>query len=57
MTRFNLSIDYAQLQSLEYQLKKCHGEIIEQQFSDNVIVTIHLPATEKQQIQQQFSPY
>lgn len=57
MTSFSLTIDYAQLQSLEYQLKKCHGQIIDQQFADNVTVTLHLPASEQQHIQQQFNPY
>ncbi|MBL4638774.1 MAG: YigZ family protein [Proteobacteria bacterium] len=57
MTTFKLEIDYSQLQTLEYQLKKCHGQLIDQQFSDRVMVTITLPATEKEQIRQQFSGY
>ena len=27
MTEFKMEIEYSELQSLEYQLKKCHGEI------------------------------
>ena len=57
MTELKLEIDYSQLQSLEYQLNKCHGQIIDQQFSDRVVVFISLPATEKAQLQQQFSAY
>ena len=57
MATFKLEIDYSQLQTLEYQLKKCHGQIIDQQFSDRVIVTLTLPVTEKEQVHQQFSGY
>ena len=57
MTELKLEIDYSQLQSLEYQLNKCHGQIVDQQFSDRVVVIISLPAAEKTQIQQQFSTY
>ncbi|OUR63694.1 YigZ family protein [Methylophaga sp. 42_25_T18] len=57
MTTFKLEIDYSQLQSLEYQLNKCHGQIIDQQFSERVIVTLTLPVTEKEHIRQQFSGY
>ena len=57
MTTFKLEIDYSQLQTLEYQLTKCHGQIIDQQFTDRVMVMISLPAAEKEQIHQQFSGY
>lgn len=57
MTQFTIEIAYSQLQALEYQLNKCHGQIIDQQFSEHVVVTINLPAVEKAQIQQQFSSY
>jgi uncharacterized YigZ family protein len=57
MTELKLEIEYSQLQTLEYQLNKCQGQIIDQQFSDRVVVTISLPAAEKIQIQQQFSTY
>lgn len=57
MTIIKFEIDYSQLQSLEYQLKKCHGQMIEQQFTDRVQVTIQLPASEAEQLHQQFSGY
>jgi uncharacterized YigZ family protein len=57
MTELKLEIDYSQLQTLEYQLNKCHGQILDQQFSDRVVVIINLPVAEKTQIQQQFSAY
>ncbi len=57
MTIIKFEIDYAQLQSLEYQLKKCHGQLIDKQFSDRVQVTIQLPASEAEQLHQQFSGY
>lgn len=57
MVILQLDIEYSQLQTLEYQLNKCHGQIIDQQFTDRVLVTIHLPAQEKLQIQQQFSGF
>tara|TARA_R110002050_G_scaffold1244_4_gene8632 strand:- start:64153 stop:64740 length:588 start_codon:yes stop_codon:yes gene_type:complete len=52
-----LDIEYSQLQILEYQLNKCHGQIIEQQFTDRVLVTISLPIHERSQIQQQFTGF
>ena len=57
MTELKLKIDYAQLQLLEYQLKKCHGQITDQQFTDRVTVTITLPLGEREQIKQQFSGF
>ena len=57
MTEFKMEIEYSELQSLEYQLKKCHGEIIDQQFSDKVTVTIFLPLVDQQPLMQQFKPY
>lgn len=57
MSKLKLTIDYSQLQLLEYQLNKCHGQIIDQQFTDRVVVVISLPASEKEQIQQQFLEY
>lgn len=55
MQRLTLNIDYSQLQLLEYQLKQCHGQIIDQQFTDTVSVQISLPASAAADIQQQFS--
>jgi uncharacterized YigZ family protein len=57
MTEFEMEIDYSELQSLEYQLKKCNGQLIDQQFSDKVKVSVLLPLSEKQQLQQQFVSY
>ena len=57
MAQLSLTIDYAELQSLQYQLKKSSGEIVQQQFNEQVDVVISLPAKEKDQIEQQFSGY
>ena len=54
MAQMTLEIDYAQLQLLEYQLKQLRGEIIEQNFTDKVVVTLVLPAQHQQAIRQQF---
>jgi uncharacterized YigZ family protein len=57
MIEFEMEIDYSELQSLEYQLKKCSGQLIDQQFTDKVKVLILLPLSEKKQLQQQFVSY
>jgi uncharacterized YigZ family protein len=57
MTEFEMEIEYSELQNLEYQLKKCNGQLIDQQFSDKVKVSVLLPLSEKQQLQQQFESY
>jgi uncharacterized YigZ family protein len=57
MVMLKLDIDYSQLQTLEYQLNKCHGQIIDQQFTDRVQVTINLPAHQKSHIEQQFTGF
>ncbi|HDZ16593.1 MAG TPA: YigZ family protein [Methylophaga aminisulfidivorans] len=57
MKTLHLDIAYAQLQLLEYQLKKIHGEIIEQTFTDTVSITISLPASEFESIKQQFTEF
>ena len=54
---FELTIEYSQLQLLEYHLKKCNGHIVDQQFTDQVRVLINLPAIHKQQIIQLFPDY
>lgn len=54
MAQMTLEIDYAQLQLLEYQLKQLRGEIIGQNFTDKVVVTLVLPAKHQQAIRQQF---
>jgi putative IMPACT (imprinted ancient) family translation regulator len=55
MTQLALNIEYSQLQMLEYQLKKIHGQILQQDFSDKVNVIINLPSEHKVAIQQQFN--
>jgi uncharacterized YigZ family protein len=57
MALLQLDIEYSQLQTLEYQLNKCNGEIVDQQFTDRVQVTINLPADQKPQIEQQFTGF
>lgn len=42
-TELTLNLDYSQLQALEYQLKKLDGNIIGQDFSDSIRLTIKLP--------------
>jgi putative IMPACT (imprinted ancient) family translation regulator len=55
MEHIQLTIDYSQLQMLEYQLKKCRGVILDQQFTDNVTVLIELPASQAKGIIEQFT--
>lgn len=55
MQQLTMTIDYSQLQLLEYQLKQCDGQIIDQQFTDTVTVVINLPATAATAIKQTFS--
>lgn len=57
MAEFELETEYHKLQNLEYQLKKCNGEIIAQQFSDKVKVRVSVPSSEKQALVQQFTTY
>jgi uncharacterized YigZ family protein len=57
LAELKLDIEYSQLQLLEYQLKQCRGQIIDQQFSDRVLVTISLPASEYEQIKAQFTGF
>lgn len=38
-----LTLDYSQLQTLEYQLKKLDGTIISQDFSENVHIRLKIP--------------
>lgn len=57
MALLQLDIEYSQLQTLEYQLNKCRGQIIAQQFTDRVQVTINLPADQSSHIQQQFTGF
>jgi uncharacterized YigZ family protein len=57
ISELKLDIEYSQLQLLEYQLKQCQGQIIDQQFSDRVVVTVSLPASEYGQIKEQFTGF
>lgn len=56
-TTFELSLEYSQLQLLEYHLNKVQGKIIEQVFTDRVQVKISLPLASKEQILQLFPNY
>jgi len=56
-TSFEMTLDYSQLQLLEYHLEKCRGSIIDQTFTDNVQVKISLPSSEKEHILQLFPDY
>lgn len=55
MAQITLAIEYPQLQMLEYQLKQVHGQIVDQQFTDKVKVTVTLPAEQVDDFKQQFS--
>jgi len=57
MTEFEMEIKYSELQSLEYQLNKCNGQLIEQKFSDKVKVLVLLPLSEKKHLKQLFEHY
>ncbi|AFJ01202.1 hypothetical protein Q7C_17 [Methylophaga frappieri] len=54
MQQLQLTIEYSQLQRLEYQLKQCQGQMLDQQFTDLVTVTVELPASESADFQAQF---
>lgn len=54
---FDLTLEYSQLQLLEYHLEKCKGKIVDQEFTDRVRVRITLPASKKEQILQLFPDY
>lgn len=43
MCEMCFTLDYKQRQNLEYQLKQLNGQIIEQQFGENISVRIRLP--------------
>lgn len=49
-----LTIDYKQLQSLEYQLKQVDGKIISQDFSDRIDLEISVPANQSLQFKKTF---
>ena len=43
MANFQLTLDYNQLQMLDYQLKKLDGEILQQSFAEQVHTQIKIP--------------
>lgn len=58
MTTVNLTLDYKQVQALEYWLKKHAGEILQQQFAEQVRVAVRLPEKQAQDLISAFSsPY
>jgi len=57
MATLEMTLDYSQLQLLEYHLAKCNGNIVNQQFTDRVQVKFSIPISEKAQIQQLFSEF
>ena len=57
MQTIALTIEYNQLQHLEYQLKKCKGNIIDQQFGNDVQVQMRLPESAVDGIVKQFTGY
>jgi len=56
-TRFELILEYSQLQLLEYHLEKRNGKVVDQEFTDRIRVEIDLPASEKEHILQLFPKY
>jgi len=57
MTEFEMEVEYSELQSLKYQLKKCNGQLINQDFSERVTVKVLLPLSEKKGLVQKFKTY
>lgn len=51
-----LTIDYKQMQHLEYQLKKLKGTITAQDFSENITLLIDLPIQNKASLTALFPP-
>ncbi len=50
MAELTLTIDYNQLQYLEYQLRRFNGRIIDQQFGETVVCRIHVPEEHRMKI-------
>lgn len=57
MATVTMTIDYSQLQLLEYHLAKYQGKIINQEFTDQILVTVELPEKHKPSITSLFSNY
>lgn len=52
-----LTLDYKQIQPLEYALKKWAGQIIKQDFAEQVKVVVQLPAEQLDSLLQAFPSY
>lgn len=55
MTQLQMVVNYPDLQLLEYELSHCHGEIIAQDFTDRVHLTLRLPTEYADSIKDRFS--
>jgi putative IMPACT (imprinted ancient) family translation regulator len=55
MTTVNLTLDYKQIQPLEYALKKLDGQILKQDFAEQVRVVVQLPAEQVAILLQSFA--
>ena len=55
MATVNLTLDYKQIQPLEYVLKKLDGHILQQDFAEQVRVVVQLPAEQAAILWQSFS--
>lgn len=56
MREVKLTLAYPQLQLLEYQLKQHNGEILTQDFTDSVKLTIRVPKTAVAELLAKFTP-
>jgi uncharacterized YigZ family protein len=54
LSTVQLTIDYHRLQALEYELKKFDGQIIKQEFSEQVHLQIQLPTEEMESFSRLF---
>lgn len=52
--RVQLILDYPQMQLLEYQLKKLGGQIVKQDFAEQIRMTVELPAEQKDDLLKTF---
>lgn len=52
--KIGLTLDYSQMQPLEYQLKKLDGRIVEQDFAEQIKLLIELPADNVETLLQSF---
>ncbi|MDT8372293.1 MAG: YigZ family protein [Gammaproteobacteria bacterium] len=57
MATFKMTVDYSQLQLLKYHLAKYQGKITNQEFTDQVLVTIELAEQYKPSITSLFTAY